>query len=397
MVAVIAMAAPGLLGSVVPAHADWLERHNPVTYNMQGGTSYRESKWTTDVQRLLRTHDIVALQEAGPYPPGTWVESIYRGGLFLDHYTWTPGHITYHIYFMPLDPGNRVNLAMVTQNPADDVYIAAAASPTTYPSFGLRFGPTIFYTLHAESPGGDDAADLLNNINYNAGPFYEWAALGDFNRDPSTLAVPQGSWIYRSDEATHQDGGELDYMVARRVIPGYTGRRLNGMSSDHYPVDFTVYSVNVPEFTFGSASNVADAGGGRVLDDEGISYSNGAHIVTYTPNGGANQSWHAVSNGDGTYELVNKASGKCMDVNWGQYAGNGEYANQWDCQGQATQRFAITPYPDNPNQFQIRQVSSGRCLDVLRDLTGDDRWVGFYDCNGMNNQRWYWIVLNPSY
>lgn len=40
------------------------------TWNMQGGSTSLDSKWSTGVTRLTQNHGIVALQEAGPTPPG---------------------------------------------------------------------------------------------------------------------------------------------------------------------------------------------------------------------------------------------------------------------------------------------------------------------------------------
>ncbi len=107
-----------------------------------------------------------------------------------------------------------------------------------------------FFTIHGLSPGGNDDAQLLNNIaSANLAGLF-WAALGDFNRDPSALTVPLNGVIYHPGTSTQQSGGELDYMVSNDLVSCQTGdvretsRVLGGLSSDHYPVDFPVVPCN---------------------------------------------------------------------------------------------------------------------------------------------------------
>src|SRR6267142_4044376 len=68
VVMVIALAAGVLSLAGTPAHAANLEQHRPVTYNMQGASADTTPKWSSDIPDLL-THDVIALQEAGPLPP----------------------------------------------------------------------------------------------------------------------------------------------------------------------------------------------------------------------------------------------------------------------------------------------------------------------------------------
>ena len=69
--AAVAALAGGILTTVVaPAQALPLEQHHPATYNMQGGQGGDVTpKWSNDIPALLATHDVLALQEAGPVPP----------------------------------------------------------------------------------------------------------------------------------------------------------------------------------------------------------------------------------------------------------------------------------------------------------------------------------------
>ncbi|QEU90993.1 hypothetical protein CP970_08955 [Streptomyces kanamyceticus] len=402
MAAAVAVAA--LIGFPAPASAANLEDHRPLTYNLQGETSYNESKWTSDVVRLLAHHDVVALQEAGPRPPGTFQNSWTEGQLTVDHYTWQPGSSTrgqiYHIYFMETDPtGHRVNLAIVTEQQADGVWMFPAAFDNSRAAFGVRLGHTVFVTLHGLSRrrpyelGGNDDATMLRTIDQAVRPWgHDWAALGDYNRDPDNLTVPANSYIYRSHQATQQSGGELDYMVASRAVNGYSGRRQYGMSPDHYAVDFATLRASA-EFSLGSYSN-----DGRVLDVQGGGTKNGTHVITYTDRGGANQKWKFRGTVNGTYALVSSSSGKCLDVNGGTRASNGAYVHEWDCGTQAhpAQSWLLKYAADSPGQIIIKNSYSGRCLEVLGNKTGDSALAGASTCTDEPNQRWAWEDRDPS-
>jgi predicted alpha/beta superfamily hydrolase len=51
---------------------------------------------------------------------------------------------------------------------------------------------------------------------------------------------------------------------------------------------------------------------GKALDVNALSLRNGASVIVWNTNGGANQSWQLVSNPDGTYRLLNEHSGLAL-------------------------------------------------------------------------------------
>ncbi|MEV6735315.1 ricin-type beta-trefoil lectin domain protein [Streptomyces sp. NPDC051364] len=237
-----------------------LEDFKLITFNLQGATNGRDSKWTTDVPQLMRNHDILALQEAGAQPRGTLLqthtpepglpsitESRWRSG------TGSRGH-DYYVYFMETDPtGHRVNLAMVTRERASRVYAVNNAFQGSRPAFGVRIDDTIYYTLHAMSGNGNDGAILIGYIAAQAARAgCQFAAMGDFNREPDGLRpqLPGGTYLHNSNLPTHYSptgvDRELDYMVTDRTITKTTwkARRTNGRSADHFPVDFGILGLS---------------------------------------------------------------------------------------------------------------------------------------------------------
>lgn len=242
--------------------------HRPATWNMQGASSSSDSKWTTTVARLATggnnylPHDVVALQEAGPRSslPGTVVRTgniTVNGRQATYQYEvrrWRVGSASrgrdVYITWLNTDPtGNRNNVAIVThEDPGTPTAVAASqANNNTWgmrPALGVRLADgSRFWSFHASSNGdnrSNDAQNMLVEIQSASSPGM-WAVLGDFNRRPDNLTVPPGSQIYSSGQGTQQGGGELDYMVSndRQNMNGWTGRRLNGAGSDHYPLEFS--------------------------------------------------------------------------------------------------------------------------------------------------------------
>ncbi|WP_169787997.1 endonuclease/exonuclease/phosphatase family protein [Caldimonas brevitalea] len=253
------------------AHAV-LQGHFPVTFNMQGASYATDSKWASTIPRLVVTHDVVALQEAGPetalpsnrQATGVQWQWVANGQPYtLVEYTFTIGSSTRgtnrYLYFMRTDfGGNRVNLAMVTADRATDALFVPPQLPAngvpgnTRPTFGLRLPDGAwFFNTHALAR--NNGVNLVNDANPTIQaihnlmaanrPADEWAIMGDFNQNPvltQPLANNLGLNVFRPFAATHMNGGELDYMVARiqqnPVIP-WAGNRI-GFGSDHAAVEF---------------------------------------------------------------------------------------------------------------------------------------------------------------
>jgi hypothetical protein len=80
--------------------------------------------------------------------------------------------------------------------------------------------------------------------------------------------------------------------------------------------------------------NAAD---NRCLDVNGASKDNGAQLVLWDCHGGANQLWKMVRDGDG-FRFVSLNSGRCIGIDAGNPA-PGAVARQWDCDGSTNQRW----------------------------------------------------------
>lgn len=235
---------------------------NIVTWNMQGSTGTRESKWNTDVKRIfLQTNvEVALLQEAG-VPPSA-VAVVPLGFLFgalpppafnLQSLLWNSGTASrprnIGIFWLHCDLGaNRNNLAIAFDvaavNPQNFLYLNNPVGAANRPAIGIRFayggGSLDVYTLHAFSGGGGDAPGFLAAINARGA---NWAVGGDFNRapPPPLWAGAPGVLCPHNAVPTHPGSGtNLDYAF-KRFAPAVTGIvDANFIVSDHFPVYYVI-------------------------------------------------------------------------------------------------------------------------------------------------------------
>ncbi|MGW1667475.1 hypothetical protein [Streptomyces sp. NPDC002324] len=376
----VAMLAGLIVSLTTPQRASAaVDDYKPVTYNMQGGGGAGGSKWQTDVMQLMSAgYNVIALQEAGPRPPASagnpaW-ESGYLGGnnqwrgWRVQRYNWDPWprrlNLPWYIYWLRTDfGGNRVNLAIVTAQPANRVMVAPPAFwgnnglPTSRPALGLQMGPnTVFFSVHALASGGNDGRQLLQNIATQAGT-RTWAAMGDWNREPANLISRPGWHKYTSGRATHISPSgtnrELDYMVSNSLMAGYGGVG-RGFGSDHLAVLFGRLAANASVELLNAHDRNANLTTANTLS--------GTAVITGRR--GTNSTWKFRPRGGGLYQIVQKSSNKCM-------SDGGNKMILWDCDDGIDQKFDIDYWRDT-GQLKIKPAGeSGTCL-------GDDTHDGFF-------------------
>ncbi|MFI1255415.1 RICIN domain-containing protein [Streptomyces netropsis] len=104
--------------------------------------------------------------------------------------------------------------------------------------------------------------------------------------------------------------------------------------------------------TFTSLSN------GRTLDVQNGSTGDGALIVTNSAPG-YHQSWRlSVDSSDSSFNMVNNATGKCIDLSW-------PALRQQTCKGQQSQKWYFQPVAGADKAFMIRNQSDNSCIDLL--------------------------------
>lgn len=239
---------------------------------MQGANNEDDDggKWNNSVRRLALQFPILMLQEAGPRPPWNSIEHPDQTFTTVDrqgnthqhtvlHRTWyvdssyrsaNPTRAVYFLATGSATTGGRVNLALVLAEEPDEVIVVGNPIDGGRPALGVRFADEWYFTVHALSGSGGDAAPLLDAIDDRIDELanqrdvqYHVTVGGDFNTAPDVLrnraGFPPNMRLYHANQATHQAGGELDYFASTHFFndqPAVTVR-LEG-TSDHWPVQF---------------------------------------------------------------------------------------------------------------------------------------------------------------
>jgi hypothetical protein len=129
---------------------------------------------------------------------------------------------------------------------------------------------------------------------------------------------------------------------------------------------------------------IINRNGGKVVDVSSASTADGADVIQWTWNGGANQQWSFNDAGSGYFTIVNRNSGKCLDV-YGQSSADGADVDQWACNGGQNQQWQWVAHG---SYFQIKGRQSGKCLDVNQASTADGANIQIWTCNNGSNQDW---------
>ncbi|MGW7378160.1 glycoside hydrolase family 47 protein [Streptomyces sp. NPDC054794] len=123
---------------------------------------------------------------------------------------------------------------------------------------------------------------------------------------------------------------------------------------------------------------------GRAMDVSGASTSDGGAVIVWTAHSGANQRWIATTSG-GYTKLTSLNSGKVLEVPRSSTA-DGTALNQWAHNGTATQQWTVQPVADGYQRLVDR--NSGKAADV--DGTGNGAAVVQRPVSGAASQQWLW-------
>ena len=124
---------------------------------------------------------------------------------------------------------------------------------------------------------------------------------------------------------------------------------------------------------------------GKALEVQNGSSANGALIDQWSYTGGNNQKWTLTDQGNGQYQLLGVASGKVADVS-GASTANGASLDLWPWTGANNQQWTISPTGDG--FFKLTAVHSGKVADVNGASTADGASVIQWPYGAGTNQQW---------
>lgn len=132
---------------------------------------------------------------------------------------------------------------------------------------------------------------------------------------------------------------------------------------------------------------------GKALDVYNLATGDGARITQWTRNDQNQQQWQFIDSGDGYYRVKSRHSGKVLDVyNWS--TANGGSIVQWSDLNATNQQWRLADSSDG----YVRLISrhSGKALEVQGASTADDANVVQYDDWGGTNQQWKLVEVGGS-
>ncbi len=129
---------------------------------------------------------------------------------------------------------------------------------------------------------------------------------------------------------------------------------------------------------------------GKVMDVNGASTSNGASVIQYTNHQGLNQQWQEVNVGGGYVELVNVNSGLALEVP-NASTSQGTQLDQWSYHGGTNQQWQLVSA--GGGYYTIVNRNSGMLADVSGRSTADSAPVIQWPSNGGTNQQWQLVPV----
>ncbi|GGM17277.1 alpha-N-arabinofuranosidase [Streptomyces fumigatiscleroticus] len=132
---------------------------------------------------------------------------------------------------------------------------------------------------------------------------------------------------------------------------------------------------------------------GKALDVYNMATGDGARITQWTRNDQNQQQWQFVDSGDGYYRIKSRHSGKVLDVyNWS--TANGGSIVQWADLNAANQQWRLADSSDG----YVRLISrhSNKALEVQGASTADNANIVQYDDWGGTNQQWQLVKVGAD-
>lgn len=123
----------------------------------------------------------------------------------------------------------------------------------------------------------------------------------------------------------------------------------------------------------------------KVLEVKGQSTANGAAVVQWGANGGANQQWRLVRQDENYYKIVNVNSGKLLDIA-DSATENGADAVQWNETSQFSQHWQLLSAGDG--YYKLHNRLANKILGAENGATADGTVAELWSDGGWTSQHW---------
>jgi Ricin-type beta-trefoil lectin domain-like/HYR domain/Secretion system C-terminal sorting domain len=126
---------------------------------------------------------------------------------------------------------------------------------------------------------------------------------------------------------------------------------------------------------------------GKSLDVYGSNSANYTSIIQWSYHGGANQQWRVINNGDGTYDIKNRATGKLLDIQQsGGNCANGIKTEQYQDDNTGSQQWYLDKQADGT--YKMRNKTCNKIIKVYGGSYNDGATVVLWDDFGAEYFKW---------
>lgn len=144
---------------------------------------------------------------------------------------------------------------------------------------------------------------------------------------------------------------------------------------------------------------ITNINSGKVLGISGQSTANGAVALEWSDNGTPDHEWAVQNTTQGGYKIINRNSGLNLEVYQASTA-SGATVDQWQDNGGSNQRWNFTqvsPPSFTTGQFVLVNKKSGKYLDVYQGSTADGATIDQWENTGYNGQIWTLQATDSGY
>lgn len=249
-----------------------------------------------------------------------------------------------------------------TAGPITDVGVTGATKYGEAPHLH-KVGGTYYFSYSTGWPGQIHYATGSSPL----GPFTYRGVLLDYvnvNTNHHSLFQHQGQWYVAYHKNALEGGGNHKRSVVMDRL-------------FHNP-DGTIRTVTQTAGGVGPFATFTARHSGLRLD------TSGSAVNQATASAAESQHWQLRAKPGGYVEVINRATGSCLDVSGGS-AANGASVLQWRCHGGVNQQWTVRTIDET---VSLVNRSSGKCLDIPSGSTTSGTRLIQWTCSGSANQRW---------
>jgi hypothetical protein len=189
--------------------------------------------------------------------------------------------------------------------------------------------------------------------------------------------------------------GRTWFTVGSPVTVSMSGTYYVGLAVSSNSSSLNTATYDSVTVTSGAMANgtyrIINRNSGKVLDVANKSTANGANVHQWTWLNGTNQQWNVIDIGNGQYNIVGVQSAKYLDVASASTA-DGANVEIWQSTGGNNQKFTFTV--TDSNYFRITAVHSGKVLEVAGGSTADGANVQQWTWTGAYNKQWKLVPVS---